>query len=304
METDQQGIELARDGRITRHNYVPSGYVRLTRGVYGPAPAGDGVVEEHAARRARFEAFVRGVVAAYAGRPVSLYGPTALQMLGVALPRSLEDWDHCHVLVPRDAYAPLRERVVAHRTVREPVTPRLFRGLPLLHPVDHWLQLRGATDDDLIEVGDGLLRRRAPLLTLDRLTSRLGRLAHAPRVCQVRRCVPYLRAGTDSPYETRTRLLLVRAGLPCPAVNLPVPCRSGWTYHVDLGYEAERVAVEYDGVVHVGNAAQMELDAKRRRDLQDEGWLLITVTAGQLQEPASLVASVAHALVLRAGFRR
>jgi len=173
-------------------------------------------------------------------------------------------------------------------------------GVPVLHPVDHWIQLRGASRDELIEVGDGLLRRQHPLMSLEALLARLDELGGAYGVNQARQAVRWLRAGTDSPYETRTRLVLVRAGLPCPAVNLPVYCRSsGRTYHVDMGYEAERVAVEYDGAVHVGDTRQMEIDARRRRDLQDEGWMVITVTAGQLREPASLVASVEAALVLR-----
>ena len=94
--------------------------------------------------------------------------------------------------------------------------------------------------------------------------------------------------------------MLVRAGLPEPIVNLEVFCPSvGRTYHVDLGYEKEKVAVEYDGAVHVGNRTQMEIDAKRRRILQDEGWLIITVTANQLNEPRDVIRSVENALVLR-----
>ena len=37
------------------------------------------------------------------------------------------------------------------------------------------------------------------------------------------RALPHLRAGSDSPQESRLRLRLVRAGLPEPQVNLPTP---------------------------------------------------------------------------------
>ncbi|MCL2316260.1 MAG: hypothetical protein FWC46_04120, partial [Actinomycetia bacterium] len=60
---------------------------------------------------------------------------------------------------------------------------------------------------------------------------------------------------------------------------------------------------EYDGADHVGATRQMEVDARRRRDLQDEGWLIINVTAAQLREPASLIASVERALVFRSAPR-
>jgi very-short-patch-repair endonuclease len=66
-----------------------------------------------------------------------------------------------------------------------------------------------------------------------------------------------------------------------------------------MGYPAEKVAVEYDGSVHVGDRRQMEIDAVRRRALQEEGWLLITVTADQLAQVTAMVRSVEAALVLR-----
>ena len=237
-------------------------------------------------------------MAAYAGERVVVCGPTALQALGVALPRTLADWRRCHVAVG-SGHRPERPEVVAHRLVREPVAWRIVGGVPVCHPVDAWLQLHGATDDQLVEVGDGLLRRQRPLLTMGGLTSRLDELSGTTGVKRARRLVRLLRVGTDSPYETRTRLMLVRAGLPCPQVNLAVPCRSGMTYHVDLGYEIERVAVEYDGAVHVGDRRQMELDALRRRQLQDEGWMVINVTADQLRHPGDLLASIEQALILR-----
>jgi len=253
---------------------------------------------EEAIRRARWWLRVRGVVASRRERPCALYGPTALQALGVALPSRLEDWDACHLLVGEDTFRPAREHVVVHET-RAPLTVwRRLSGVPVQHPVDHWLQLRGATADELIEVGDGLLRRGSPLLTLDEMSLRLGTLAGTAGVRRARRVMPWMRAGTDSLMETRTRLVLVRAGLPCPAVNLPVFCR-GILYYLDMAYVAERLAVEYDGVYHVGNRQQMEADARRRRDLQDEGWMVITVTADQVRDPAGVVASVEQALRLR-----
>jgi len=287
---DLRGIELARDGRITCRNHTRYGYERLARGIYRR--------EVPTEPKAGWWALVRGVMTAYARTPVILCGPTALQVLGVALPTSLEDWRRCHVIAGSRC-RPERTCVVTHRAVREPVAWRIVGGAPVCHPVDAWLELHGATDDELVEVGDGLLRRQRPLLTMGGLTSRLDELSGTTGVKRARRLVRLLRVGTDSPYETRTRLMLVRAGLPCPQVNLAVPCRSGMTYHVDLGYEIERVAVEYDGAVHVGDRRQMELDALRRRQLQDEGWMVINVTADQLRHPGDLLASIEQALILR-----
>jgi hypothetical protein len=106
--------------------------------------------------------------------------------------------------------------------------------------------------------------------------------------------------GTDSLPETSTRLILVHAGLGQPVVNCPVFCSaSGQTLHVDLGYEPEKVAVEYDGAVHVQDARQMQADAERRRKLVEEGWIVIPVTAVHLSQPQLVIRTVETALLSR-----
>jgi hypothetical protein len=237
---------------------------------------------------------------AYAGRELHLYGVTALQFLGVDLPSSLEDWQTFHVLTPTDQYRPERRGVVSHRSVRASSTWRTRQGVRLLHPVDHWLQLTRASDAELVQVGDAILRRRDPLVTLGDFERRLAESDGTQGIRRARRLAKLVVPQTGSLAETRTRLTLIDGGLPCPLVNPPVFCRSvGRTFHVDMGYVEERVGVEYDGVVHVGNRHQMEIDAIRRRALQEEGWLIITVTADQLRYPTEVVRSVEAALVMR-----
>jgi len=282
---------------VTWRNYKRLGYERLTYGVYGQQLGSEGMTEWDA-QRSRFRVHTKAVLSVYTGREIALYGPTALQVLRVALPATLQDWTRCHIVVPADTNRPERRDVVSHRTTAKLDIWATRDGMPLLHPVDHWLQLRG-TDDELIEVADGLVRRKHPLIGMDDFHRRLNELAGATGVQKGRRLLRFVRSGTDSLYETRTRLVLVRAGLPTPVVNHPVPCRSGFTYHVDMGYVREKVAVEYDGGVHVGDTKQQAIDAERRRDLQDEGWLVINVTAAQVASPVQLVRSVEAALVMR-----
>jgi len=301
MNTTYLDIHLARHGQVTWYNHACLGYSRLARGVYGHQPSTAGH-NPYDARRICFISHVQAIMAAYEHRPV-LFGSTAFQILGVPLPSTLEDWDNCHVIVPTGTYRPVRKAVVAHRTSSPLNVWKTVNGFPLLHPVDHWLQL-DATEDELVEAGDGLLRRRRSWLTHDEFLRRLGELDGTPGVKKARRAARWVVPGTDSMPETSTRLVLMRAGLPQPAVNIPVFCRSaGRIYHVDLGYEDEKLAIEYDGVVHVGDRDQMEIDAERRRDLQDEGWMIITVTAKQLNNPIPLIRSVEAALVLRHSMR-
>jgi len=292
-------IRLARAGQVNWRTHARLGYDRLARGVYGHAPVVPGL-DPWTARRAQFFAHVRAMVSVYRTGAV-LYGTTALQVMGVALPSRLEDWENCHLLVRADAYRPRRIGVITHTTATMPPLWNRPTGWPLLHPVDHWLQV-GGTQDELVEVGDGLLRRQRPLLTLDEFHSRLSELGGTTGVRAARHAAQWVRPGTDSLYETRLRLILAHAGLPVPVVNAPVPCpNAGRVYHADLGYPWERLGIEYDGADHVGSRAQMAIDAERRRQLQDAGWLIITATVQDLDNPAQFVRSVEQALILRRG---
>jgi len=253
----------------------------------------------------RQQAFLRraeGIIASYQDR-VILCGVTALQVLGVQLPSQIADWKTYHLAVRHKTIWPERRDVKPHCS-QAPAIWRTIAGLPLLHPVDCWLQLTGASDNDLIEVGDGLIRRRDPILELDALNRRLIALKGRRNVKRVRDLTQWLEPGTDSIYETRTRLALLRAGLPCPTVNCEVFCpRANRLYHLDMGYREEKVGIEYDGTVHVGDRRQMEIDAIRRRHLQDEGWMIITVTASQLEQAGEFLRSVESALVMRRAAR-
>jgi len=290
-------IDIQPAGEINWRNHERLGYDRQTRGVYARLPD-TGAMTAWQVQRVRFLAHARAVMTAIQGNDAVLYGVTALQVLQVALPARLQDWDRCHVLVSSEVRRPQRRGVVTHSSTVKPTVWAIRDDLPVLHPVDHWLQLRGR-DDELVEVADGLMRRQHPLVTMDDFRCRLDELSGKPGAQTGRRLLNLIVPGTDSLYETRTRLLVVHAGLPTPVANHVVTCRNGVTYLVDMAYVAEKVGLEYDGAGHVGNRAQMENDAQRRRDLQDEGWLIITVTAKDMVAPSAFVRSVEEALVLR-----
>jgi hypothetical protein len=70
-------------------------------------------------------------------------------------------------------------------------------------------------------------------------------------VVQLRRVLLLMDGGAESPQETRTRLLLVRAGLPAPLTQIPVcdPAGVAWA-RIDMGYPQWMVGIEYDGAQH------------------------------------------------------
>jgi hypothetical protein len=68
---------------------------------------------------------------------------------------------------------------------------------------------------------------------------------------RLRATIALVDGGAESPYESLTRLLLVRAGLPPPQTQIPVTDESGFTIaYLDMGWPDKRVAVEYDGIQH------------------------------------------------------
>jgi len=292
-------IKLAAPGSVTCRTFTRSGLKRLARGVYGQPPDTTGL-NDHQRQKAEYIWFVKAVMSTCEDKGAVLYGPSGMQVSGVALPKELEDWEHCHILVPDGKSRPRREGVISHNARRAFKVWRIVHGLPILHPVELWLQLRGATDDQMIEVGDGFIRRQHPLLTLDEIKEHLSKCAGLTGVPQAQRVLKYLVPGTDSLMETRTRMILIRGGLPWPEVNPTVYTSAGTDYLVDMAYPAEKVGVEYDGGWH-GTEAQMRSDAFRRRLLQDDGWLLIPVTAPDLEKKEQIVRSVETALLMRRG---
>lgn len=116
-------------------------------------------------------------------------------------------------------------------------------------------------------------------------------------VRRVARVAELMDPGAMSPPETRTRLLLVEAGLPRPVTQHPVENEFGWAFAwADLAWPRYRVVVEYDGRDHA-LADRRGRDLERIEEMRRLGWHVIVVTAHQLRRPDRLVDLVRGALV-------
>lgn len=106
--------------------------------------------------------------------------------------------------------------------------------------------------------------------------------------------------GAESPYESLTRLMLVRAGLPPPETQIHVVDEAGFTVgYLDMGWPEYRIAVEYDGAQHWTDARQRRRDIERLAALEALGWIVIRVSSDMLRTPATVVARVRAALASR-----
>jgi hypothetical protein len=113
----------------------------------------------------------------------------------------------------------------------------------------------------------------------------------------LRRTLDFVDGGAESPYESLTRLTLIRAGLPAPETQLRVDDESGFPVaYLDMGWRERRLGVEFDGAQHWTDAQQRRRDIERLSDLESLGWRIIRVSSDMLRTPAVIVARVRAAL--------
>ena len=88
--------------------------------------------------------------------------------------------------------------------------------------------------------------------------------------------MPLVDGGAESPQETRTRLVLIDAGLPAPQTQIRVSDEYGdFVARIDMGYRDLRVGIEYDGPQHWTDPEQRARDIDRHTALLDLGWAII-----------------------------
>ncbi len=86
--------------------------------------------------------------------------------------------------------------------------------------------------------------------------------------------------GSESPHETWLRMVLMRAGFPRPRTQIPIFDDFGEPrYYLDMGWEEELIAVEYDGDHH-RDRLHFGKDIVRSEFIAYRGWTQIRVVAG------------------------
>lgn len=171
-------------------------------------------------------------------------------------------------------------------------------------------------DEELVVLGDSMMRRdghmkkatleefRIYVDSLSDLSNYSGsdRLRAVRGVSKMRRALRLMRENTDSSQETRSRIVLLRYGLPCPEVNYAIRLKGySHVFFADMAYPDLKIIIEYDGRHH---ASRWLADSKRREALEDEGWLYIQVMAENLRDEDSqkeLAERVAQRMSLRLG---
>ncbi len=207
------------------------------------------------------------IQAALLVHPVTAFAShtSAARLLDAPLPAGLAE-EHISVFEARDRRH--REGIRTHVASR--ATPVVHcRGLRCSAPEQVFVELAGLLPlVDLVVVGDYFVKKRwvTPAQLVAHANAPFGNPAAA-------RAAGYVRAGVDSPMETRLRMLLVLAGLPEPVVNHTIYHADGRVrYRFDLSYPDLKLVVEYDGRQHRADLAQWDHDVERGEWLDDDGW--------------------------------
>jgi very-short-patch-repair endonuclease len=158
----------------------------------------------------------------------------------------------------------------------------LGRHTPLrLHAVQRLDALANATDVKAVDI-----------------ESVMAAHPYARGVARLRRVLPLVDGGAESPQETLTRLVLIDAGLPRPRTQINVYNEYGdFVARIDMGYDDVLVGIEYDGPQHWTDPAVRQRDIDKQVELRDLGWTTIRVSRDLLKyRRATFVDRVATAL--------
>jgi hypothetical protein len=209
---------------------------------------------------------------------------TAARIHGMPLPPRLAD-DDIHLASPTRTVRTRRRGVVGHRVKAEVVEVDGIRVESIPDAFVH-LGMHTLSVAELVEVGDWIVHpSRRPRIGAGDLRSHARHFAGARGLQTVHAALPLLRAGADSPGETRTRLLLRAHGLPEPVLQHPVRDAGGrLVATLDLAYPAHRVGIEYEGAHHRLDAEQFDYDIRRYAALDALGWRIVRVTHADIVE--------------------
>lgn len=229
-------------------------------------------------------------------------GITAAALRGVPLPFRHERSLELHVAVPPPHRAPAGRGIRGHTLSFAPSDVGVWRQLRMCSPERTWCELGALLSlADLVAAGDYLIHpdRNTPALTtgarmadaLEQYPGRRGRR-------RLRAAVGLLDAASESPQESRLRVIILLGGLPDVVANLPITTSGGFHYRADLAFPEFKVIVEYQSEWHNSPAA-FRADMTRVSRLEADGWYVILVNKDDLDNPAELLRRIRQVLATR-----
>ena len=247
-----------------------------------------------------------GLAAAIPGR-FAFSHDTAALIMGLPTPAIWQPGMRLHIMQESPS-RPRRPEVVGHRGL-ERRRVILAHDLPVVAPAHLFVDLAVARADrrwpvaDLVALGDAVCGW-GPAWQQS-LVAAASAYAGRPGAAYLSSALALVRVGAESPMESRTRVVLVTAGLPEPELNQDVFSPTGaWLGRVDMLWRRARVIGEYEGDAHRSDRNRWRADIDRVRRMEAAGYRVIRITLDDLaseRSRQSLVDLVRQVLSERAG---
>lgn len=255
-------LQQARDLGVGNKRTLARDLIIPTRGTRMPAAFEDDFLTKAAA----CSMVVPGSVVGFS---------TAATLWKIPLPERMET-GIVHLIQPPGSRACRRNSVKGHVLELDEADISKGRSLNATSPERTWFDLsKELTVDELVIAGDHLVRRQDPLSSMDRLLHLVEGMARRRGVKKAKEALRWIRPRTDSPKETELRLVLIRAGLPEPAINVAILDENGqWVQDPDMGYPDLKIAMQYDGGHHI-TEMQRRSDIARDDRAVELGWTVL-----------------------------
>lgn len=188
-----------------------------------------------------------------------------------------------HLSKPRSLPSVRRKGVSGHTLLAREDEVESVEGIRISTRSRTWLDMaRTLPLRDLVCMGDQLVRipreefegRSRPYDTVEGLRSLVGHHPNLQGIIRAREALELMRVGSDSAPESLLRLAIADAGLPEPALQLPLRLGDAVSPTADLGYRHRRIAIQYDGAHHLLDA-QILSDRRRDKAFESAGWTVL-----------------------------
>lgn len=272
-------IVSARASGVTANRLRRKDVVNVGRGLYRPAEW-DFDLEDAA----------RALSAVSPGAWISHV--TAARLRRQLLPPWLADSTELHLSKPRALPSVRRKGVIGHTVLAHEDEIEVVDGIRLSTRSRTWLDLaRVLPLEDLVSMGDELIRvprvefegRTDPHATLAGLRILACRHPNLQGIVRVREALELMRVGADSAPESLLRLAMTSAGLPEPELQVLLRAEDARSPSADLGYRHRRLAIQYDGGHHLGEA-QVFSDRRRDKAFEAAGWTVLVFDKDDLAD--------------------
>jgi hypothetical protein len=269
----------ARASGVTVHRLRRKDVINVGRGLYRPADWDFDL-----------EGAARVLSAASPGAWISHV--TAARLRCQVLPPWLADSSELHLSKPRSLPSVRRKGIFGHTVLALEEEVELVDGIRLSTRSRTWLDLaRILPLHDLVSLGDQLIRiprvdfegRTQPYDTIAGLRTLVDRHPNLQGIVRAREALDLMRVGADSAPESLLRLAIADAGLPEPELQVPLRAGDARSPSADLGYRHRRLAIQYDGEHHLGDA-QILSDRRRDKAFESAGWTVLVFDKDDLAD--------------------